>query len=167
MNVRRINSMLWLATLACVALAAASLAAGLLLPLEGGASESSGNRISKSQSHRSPTAVAALESFEQIASRKFRSPLADVAAAAAPAGVAAPGGQQGGAGPVLVGTIGDSLAMFRMPDGSIALKGVGDSLDGAEVVAIHPEQVETRANGRSVTFTKQKTADPAQGDSMP
>jgi hypothetical protein len=166
-NVRRINSMLWLATASCLAVGAVSLVAGVLLPFEVGASDRSVDVRLRPQSTRESTKAAALASFDQIASRKLRAPLADMPAASAPAGVSAAGVQQNRAGPVLVGTIGESLAMFRMPDGTIALKGVGDTLDGADVVSIHQEQVEMRSNGKRVTFTKPKNAEPSESGSIP
>jgi hypothetical protein len=77
----------------------------------------------------------------------------------AQAGTNPPGGAptaaiQSASGPVLVGTIGDSLAMFRMPDGSIALKGIGDDLEGSSVIAIRPDQVDLQSNGKRTTVSK-------------
>jgi hypothetical protein len=156
MNVRQVNSTLWLATAVCAALAVLSLALGLAMPLDDSSQETSAGRkqqpTTKGQAAGSPT----LDSFEKIASRTLRSPLTD--SAPAPGSVA--GGmtiaQQSDSAPVLVGTIGDSLAMFRMPDGSISLKGVGDKLDGADVVAIRPEQVDMLVAGRQFTLAKPK-----------
>jgi hypothetical protein len=155
--------MLWLATAVCAILAVLSLALGLAIPLDESSQEQAAGQkqqlTTKGQASGSPT----LASFEKIASRKLRAPLTDTAAAPGSVPGTTTVAQQSDSAPVLVGTIGDSLAMFRMPDGSISLKGVGDKLDGADVVAIRPEQVDLLSNGKRFTLAKPKPPAPPGG----
>jgi hypothetical protein len=156
MKVRRVNSILWLTAVCCLALGALSLVLGFALPLDVAPAE----QTSATVPVRTPTTKPAIESFEQITSRSFRGPLNDDAAAIKSAGAPPTTAMQSSTGPVLVGTIGDSLAMFRMPDGSIALKGVGDDLEGSSVIAIRPEQVDLLSNGKRATMSKLKPQAP-------
>ena len=57
---------------------------------------------------------------------------------------------------ILVGTIGNSLAMLKTRDGKIELKGVGESIAGLTIVTISPARVEARYNGRVVQLQKQQ-----------
>jgi len=56
----------------------------------------------------------------------------------------------------LVGTIGNSLAMFKTRDGRIELKAVGESIAGFTIVTIAPSKVEARYNGRLIQLEKQR-----------
>ena len=150
MKVRQINSFLWLTAAGCLALGGLSLGLGFALPLD----VSPAVHTKGGAPAGTPSTKPAVESFEQVASRSLRAPLND-----AQAGTISPGGShtpaiQPASGPVLVGTIGDSLAMFRMPDGSIALKGIGDDLEGSSVIAIRPEQVDLQSSGKRMTVSK-------------
>jgi hypothetical protein len=71
-------------------------------------------------------------------------PVADTAAM--PAG---PGGPF-----VLIGTIGDSLAMIRTSTGVVEIKGLGELANGAKIVAIRPAQVDVEVAGQRLTITK-------------
>jgi hypothetical protein len=55
---------------------------------------------------------------------------------------------------VLVGTIGDSLAMVRTASGAVEIKGVGELANGAKIVAIRPWQVEVEVGGARMTINK-------------
>src|SRR5437763_201354 len=47
----------------------------------------------------------------------------------------------------LVGTIGESLALLRAPDGAVEIRGVNESLNGLEVVSVRPGEARVRYNG--------------------
>lgn len=66
--------------------------------------------------------------------------------------------QQNSAEPplILVGTIGNTLAMLKTRDGKIELKGVGETVGGMTIVTISPAKVEARYNGRVVQLQKQQ-----------
>ncbi|HEV8607957.1 MAG TPA: hypothetical protein VGQ99_21660 [Tepidisphaeraceae bacterium] len=57
---------------------------------------------------------------------------------------------------VLVGTIGNSLAMLKTRDGKIELKAVGESVAGMTIVTIAPSKVEARYNGKLISLDKQR-----------
>ena len=57
---------------------------------------------------------------------------------------------------ILVGTIGNTLAMLKTRDGKIELKGVGETVGGMTIVTISPAKVEARYNGRVVQLQKQQ-----------
>ncbi|HEV8290469.1 MAG TPA: hypothetical protein VGP94_01035 [Tepidisphaeraceae bacterium] len=57
---------------------------------------------------------------------------------------------------ILVGTIGNSLAMLKTRDGKIELKAVGESIAGLTIVTISPTKVEARYNGRLISLDKQR-----------
>jgi hypothetical protein len=71
-------------------------------------------------------------------------PVVDMAAA--PAG---PGGPF-----VLIGTIGDSLAMIRTSSGIVEIKGLGELANGAKIVAIRTAQVDVEIAGQRLTIAK-------------
>jgi hypothetical protein len=75
--------------------------------------------------------------------------------APAPSTVAAPVAQD--IAPLtLVGTVGNSLALLRRPDGSIELKAVGESIDGAQVLAVRVGEVELGRSGQKSILKKPK-----------
>ena len=57
---------------------------------------------------------------------------------------------------ILVGTIGNTLAMLKTRDGKIELKGVGETISGLTIVTISPAKVEARYNGRVIQLAKQQ-----------
>src|SRR3954471_8305392 len=57
---------------------------------------------------------------------------------------------------VLVGTIGNSLAMLQTRDGKIELKAVGESISGLTIMTISPSKVDARYNGRLIQLEKQR-----------
>jgi hypothetical protein len=58
----------------------------------------------------------------------------------------------------LVGTIGESLAMLRGTDGNVSVLKIGDQLDGVQLLAVRPAQVDVRYNNRTLTLDKPKEA---------
>jgi len=94
--------------------------------------------------------VAEFEPIWRLSLRKSLSdasitpPVADMVAT--PAG---PGGPF-----ILIGTIGDSLAMIRTSAGVVEIKGLGESANGAKIVAIRPAQVDVEVAGQRLTIAK-------------
>jgi hypothetical protein len=52
----------------------------------------------------------------------------------------------------LVGTIGNSLALIKGPDGTVAMIEPGDDVNGAPVLAIRPSEVDLRISGKITTL---------------
>jgi hypothetical protein len=57
---------------------------------------------------------------------------------------------------ILVGTIGNSLAMLKTRDGTIELKAVGETVAGVTIVSITASKVEARYNGKLIQLDKQR-----------
>ena len=150
MTSRRINLLLWTGSAILCALAAGAVAWTILNPVE---SEPIA-QINRAIATTNPTAMANLPSPADI-QPFLDKPLRHNLSGAAPINVAT--AQPNSAEPpfTLVGTIGNSLAMFKMRDGKIELKGIGESIAGLTIVAIAPSKVEARVNGRVVQLQKQ------------
>ena len=150
MTSRQINMFLWSgATLLC-ALAAAAVAWTILNPIR---------PEPIVQTHTipttNPTAMVNLPSLDDV-QPFLDKPLRHNLSGAASTAVATT--EQNSTEPplILVGTIGNSLAMLRTRDGKIELKGVGESVGGLTIVTISPSKVEARYNGRVVQLQKQQ-----------
>jgi hypothetical protein len=154
MTVKRINSVLRTTVVACCAVAAIAVVAAVLIPLDlGGAGESGG--VATGADHR-PTTMPSSEAGDAFLARALRGPMSDNVAAN-PTGAR----QTTVAGPqsmALVGTIGDALALIRMPDGSVVARGVGDEVGDGSVVAIGAKGVEVLVNGQHVLLSKPQPA---------
>jgi hypothetical protein len=150
---RRINTILWsvAALLSCAAAATIALAIGLPLEMD----RSIRNPTTRPASGATDAASPELAAFEPIFQRRLRQSLSDVATSM-PAEAGTPTGFQC----TLAGTIGNSLALLRRADGSIEVKAVGESIDGAEVLAIQSGQIELRVNGERVMLRKPKEPEP-------
>jgi hypothetical protein len=114
-------------------------------------------------SQASPDTQLPLEAFEPIWGLELRRPLSELAGGAVAAPQTGSATHVGGNGPavsgaggpfVLVGTIGQSLAMIRTPGGLVEVKGVGDVAGGGRIVAIRPMQVDVEVNGQRQTVSK-------------
>jgi hypothetical protein len=103
-----------------------------------------------------PINAATLAALDSTLSRPLRG---KVAAAAAPAAVAQPQPPPPSATPgiTLVGTIGDGTAMFRVGDGNVIVRSVGQRVGDAEVVAIRAGEAQLRTGGGIVTIRKNPT----------
>jgi hypothetical protein len=152
MRNRRINAVLWSATAVFAAGAVAVMAWAVLAPLPvTPAAGAPRDRARMSGDGRS--ALPAIESFEAVWQVRLRRPLVDGEPELAAGAVPTPA--SGTAPPLtLVGTIGTSLAMLRTPSAQVEVRGVGEQLLGAEVVAVRPAQVDLRYNGQVVTLSK-------------
>jgi hypothetical protein len=154
MITRQLNMFLWTSTAVLSCGAVAVLTFGLFAPLQPAAPASTSTAGSTIASQRTGTDLPPLDSFNEIFKRPLRVALTDAPAAApVPTSVSAPAT----AAPpplVLVGTIGQSLAMIRTADGNIAVKGVGEHVGEADVLAIRPTQVDIRIGGKTVTLEK-------------
>jgi hypothetical protein len=98
-----------------------------------------------------------LADFESIWRLNLRKSLTDAPASAplADATTTPVAVVPGSGGPfVLIGTIGDSLAMIRTASGAVELKGLGEIVNGAKIVAIRPAQVDVESDGQRTTVAK-------------
>jgi hypothetical protein len=157
----RANLLMWFATALLLAGAVAALAAGLLLPMESprtaGAHQ---QRIAAHPANPALSALPPLSSFQAVWSRRFRqaetaAPAPVVETAAAPANPVASQQQI-----ALAGTIGTSLAIFRLANGSTVLKAVGDDIGDAEVISIQPARVRLREGNREIELSKPLASGP-------
>jgi hypothetical protein len=156
-NVRQINLALQITTIVLVSAAVLSLAAGLFVPLEtqGVPAPSQSPIAAVSHSQQLPP----VDSFAPIFSRSLQaSGSASAGATAAqtdsPADPTVPVAQL-----VLVGTIGNSLALIQGPDGTVAIVEPGDDVNGSPVTAIRPSEVDLRINGKVTTLRKAPAPD--------
>jgi hypothetical protein len=112
----------------------------------------------------SPTLVG--DELERLVSKPLRASLAatPVVAGGTPDAAAPPA-----AFPplVLVGTIGNTLAMLRTADGKIQVRSPGESIAGATVRSVSRERVEFDWNGRRVSITRAAPAAAARSATQP
>jgi hypothetical protein len=163
MSVRQVNHALWISAAACCGIAVLVVLLGVLVPINSSATDAPElKRSSRTSRAGSQALLPPLESFDSIWAKPLRRPLID------PPVVAQPGPAPGvpssdGLQVTLVGTVGNSLAMLRAADGSISLKGIGDQISGAEVIAIRPGQIDVRSGGQTLTLSKPRDPDPQTG----
>lgn len=108
------------------------------------------------------TRALPLSSFEAVWDLKLQEPLfasapRNLPAASNPAAAAAPLALK------LLGTIvepGRSLAMLSTASGKPELRGVGEEIDGAQILQIEQDRVTARHNGRPVTLELQQPKTP-------
>jgi hypothetical protein len=159
MTVNRINSLLTLSAGACCAVAVLSLVAAVLLPFDSATDGDEAALATASASARDPATAPTSDPGEAVWARVFRAPLNDstIGNGAAAPPVAAANNPQSLS---LVGTIGDTLALIRLQDGSVVARGVGDELgEGAgSVVTIGPKGVELSVKGQRVLLSKPQPA---------
>ncbi len=163
---RRINLALWTA-------AAVAAATGLPAAWYGFAASVLPSDAPARPSAARPTATPAggpavlpPDAFGDTLTRTYR-PTLTAATAGGPAPPTATADAAPSAPPAdlrLVGTVGDSTALIRGPDGTTALVEVGDDVDGAVVVAIGPSRVDLRRAGRLTTLRKPPPPPPTGGD---
>lgn len=158
MNVRKVNLTLWSLTTVLAGAAVLCAAWGLLMPVEVEVDRAATSRNVPATSQASPDTQFALDAFAPIWSLTLRKPLDDTTssttqkpdpATSAPTATAGAGGAF-----ALVGTIGETLAMIRTPDGQIEIKSVGELANGAKILAIRPLQVDVEVNGERMTIAK-------------
>ena len=156
MTARQINQVLWSATGCLVAVTAAVLLAGVLLPVRPvGETAQDAGRARTRVAATTVSSLPSLDSFESAWAKPLRRSLTDAPAVGQVATPAATALAANNGIPIsLAGTIGTSLALLKGPDGSIVLKSVGEQLNGADVLAIRPGEVDVRYAGRSITLTK-------------
>ena len=163
MNVRRTRLILRLLTTACTIAVPAVIVVGLTVPRATTAEPGPSSARPRSTPTTGPAAAPPPDAFGSALDRPWRPSLGDTpsgttaVASSAPALPAAALPQR----LTLVGTVGESVALIRGPDGTVALVEVGDDVDGADVVAIREQQVDLRQGGRVVRL--QKASPPADG----
>jgi len=162
MNVRRTNTVLWAIAgalaVGAVACAVVGVTAGMSVSGEGAVG---GDRVAASSPATTRESPLTLGDFESIWTLRLRGGASDGGGTAS-GDVARNGGASRisatttAGGPfVLVGTIGDSLAMIRNGTGAaVELKGVGETANGAKIVAIRPSQVDVEIDGRRQTIAR-------------
>jgi hypothetical protein len=155
-NVRKTNLTLRSLTATFVAGAAIAAVLGLVLPVDVAPPDSpDSRRTARAASSTSPAGLAALESFEPVMALHLRRPLTDTPSATATQPGESGTMAAGAGGPfVLLGTIGDSLAMIRTSSGLVEVKAVGEQAGGARIVAIRPSQVDIDVAGERRTLVK-------------
>jgi hypothetical protein len=157
MNVRRVNRGLWGLTAVLSAGVVAGAVLGVMLPVEAPVENVDLGRRAAATSQTSPDSQLPLSAFESIWALDLRKPLTGSAAEVARKTDANPAMMAtGGGGPfVLVGTIGNSVALVRTgAGGAIEVKGVGEQVNGAKIVAIRPMQVDVEVGGARMTIVK-------------
>lgn len=155
MTTRQINVLLWASATALCAAALAVALWGILAPVgDVGAGAAAQPVTTPGNAQLASASLPSLESFAPVWSKPIRRPLVDgQMVASAPDTAAAPIADT--SLPVtLVGTIGNSLAMLKLADGSIALKGPGDQVAGVDVLSVRPAAVDIRFAGRTITLNK-------------
>ena len=163
MTVRRANLLLWTAAGVLGAGAMTVLSFGMLWPVTGSSPPQPPSVAAPTTTRApspTPTTAPTLAGYDSVWTLRLRQPLnapaAAPAVAAAPKPVAAPAQF-----PVtLVGTVGDSLAMLKMPNGEVQVKRVGESAGGAKIVAVRRAQADVQLNGQLVTLHKPKEPTP-------
>jgi hypothetical protein len=157
LNVRKVNLSLW--TLTAVVCAGGLAAAGVAIfsPVEVAYDVPAGPRKTPATSQASPDAQMGLDEFATAWTLNLRKPLNDSPGNATTATTQSenPATVVDGSGApfVLVGTIGDSLAMVQTAAG-VEIKSVGELANGAKIVAIRPWQVDVEVGGQRRTIVK-------------
>ncbi|HEY7115773.1 MAG TPA: hypothetical protein VH475_04250 [Tepidisphaeraceae bacterium] len=151
MNLRQTSLALWTAATAFAGAAVAALILGLLLPVQFSSEHDARSDRRTAVSSRTSNDAIPLDAFESIWALDLRKPLTESASATtATASTAATD-----AGPfVLVGTIGDSLAMIRTASGAVEVKAVGEQVNGVKILAIRPSQIDVEIAGQRKTFIR-------------
>jgi hypothetical protein len=105
--------------------------------------------------------------LERLVSKSFRGPL--VAATPGAAGSTRDAAAPPAAFPqlVLVGTIGNTLAMLRTADGTVQVRAAGESIAGAVVRSVSRERVEFDWNGKRVSIARAVPATPGRPATQP
>jgi hypothetical protein len=154
MSSRRINAMLWLGAGVLIALAVLMVGWGVMRPVNTAPAIEIAAVVPTTNPATAP-GLPRLEEMQAVLERPLRRDLGGGGATTAP--VSASANATVNTLPVtLVGTIGNSLAMLRMADGKIELKGVGESVAGMTVISIGPSKVEVKYNGKVVALDKQR-----------
>lgn len=160
MSTRRINLCLQLTAAVLALVAVLSLVAGLMVPVDAATVSVPVQRTVTATSK--PASAPTVESFAPVFARSFQAPPATATPTAVAAGTpAVPAAAPPPPDPVipvarltLVGTLGESQALIRGPDGTVAIVEPGDDLEGATVLTIRPSQVDVRQNGKVLTLRK-------------
>lgn len=158
MNTRRANFALKTATAVLVLAAIAAAALGILLPVESAAPAPAAVARTAATTQSANQTLLPLASFEPIFHLRLRKNLAEapaVAANTAPNAVAPNSTNPAGLPIVLVGTIGDSIALIQS-GAEIQALAVGETSAGARILAIRPSQVDVEYAGQKLTLTKPK-----------
>jgi hypothetical protein len=151
MTSRQINMFLWTASGMLCALAIGAAAWVVLHPVETVLVTQSTHPIPTTY----PTAMVNLPSLDEV-QPFLDKPLRHNFSGAIPTTVATAQQNSSDPGLILVGTIGNSLAMLKTRDGRIELKAVGESISGLTIVTISATKVEARYNGKLISLDKQR-----------
>ena len=158
MSIRRVNALLWGAAAVMCAAAVGVVVLGIITPV----GRDDGAPVAAAGAATRPTMLPATEpslaAYQRIWELKLRPPLnAAVSQPAGPVVAAAKAGpQSSGLSVTLVGTVGNTVAMLKMPNGDVQVKRVGETAAGAKLVAVRPAQADLQVDGRVVTLRKVK-----------
>jgi hypothetical protein len=157
MNVRKVNLGLWTLTAGLAAGAVVCAGLGVFTPVEVDAERDGLGRRTAAASQGSTESKLSFADFESIWRLNLRKSLIDAPASAPMADVSKTpvAAATATGGPfMLIGTIGDSLAMIRTASGAVELKGLGEMVNGVKIVAIRPAQVDVESDGQRMTVAK-------------
>ena len=157
MNVRMVNLGLRTLTAGLVAAAVVSACLGIFTPVEVSSGSDGVRRREAATSQGVGGSQFSFADFESIWRLNLRKALTEtpVSEAVANGSTTTIPAAAAEAGPfVLLGTIGDSLAMIRTASGAVELKGLGETVNGAKIVAIRPAHVDVESQGQRTTIAK-------------
>jgi hypothetical protein len=166
MTTRQLNRLLWVTAAALLAAAGGSIVLALAFPLDVSPPTADFRLPSAAAKSTSrPADAAAADAMAGAWDIPLRRPLGDAAAtqaalASAPAPPAPPTPPI-----VLVGTVGSSLALVRLENGTTQIVAPGETVFNVEVLTIRPAHIDVRFNGAVVTL--EKIADPKAAPSPP
>ena len=159
MNAKQTNTMLWTAAVAVGVCAIGGLIYGFVWPLDrGNISTAVAGKLAVNPTTTST--LPPLAAFEKIWNTPLRQALGDPAPALPVTPVAVtpisnPATVDPSGVPVsLIGTIGESLALFKTVTNVVEVCAVGDSFNGVTVIAVRPSEVDVRFNGQIVKLSK-------------
>jgi hypothetical protein len=149
MTARQINLSLWTTAVLLIAAAGAAVVAGIVWPL----AQLDTSPPATQMASKRESATDSLDQYAVLWSRRLR----DLSGkTGAPAVASAPADQ--GATLALAGTVGHTIALLRLPDGTIHVRAVGESLNGMQVISVEPSKVTLRGNGQDMTLVKPKSS---------
>lgn len=161
MTVRQTNRILRVSAFAMLAVAALAFGGALLAPIPSGPARSS-PATQPSDAQSIATALPPLEQFEPVFQASLRGRALSTASATPAAATI-----NSAAGLVLVGTVGDRIAVLQNGNGEAEVRAVGERINavGDELIAVRPGEADLRRHGAGASdgevVTIRKPPEPA------
>jgi hypothetical protein len=156
MTSRQINLLLTCGAITTSVAAVVIVAAGFLMPISSSSDGTTRPGSAEFSSSGKPATQPA--GLDRLFARSFRNALDDAPSASAKAAaMSAASTRNATASPLqvtLIGTIGNSLAMLRLADGSVIARGVGEQIEGAELIRIDSASVAFQRDGQQFSIVK-------------